>query len=93
MNQVYIECLDKIIVDFIDDILLYSRNGEDHEGHLRKVLEILREKLYVKFSKCVFFLDKVSFLGHNISKEGVVIDPSKIKSIKNWPTTKNVIDV
>ena len=70
---------------FIDDILIYSKIRKEHEEHLRMVLEVLREKrLYAKFSKCDFWLDSVSFLGHVVSKDGVMVDPSKIETVKNW---------
>ena len=69
---------------FIDDILIYSRTKNEHAEHLRMVLEILRERqLYAKFSKCEFWLDKVIFLGHVISAEGIYVDPSKIAVIVN----------
>ena len=82
MNRTFQEYLDKFVVVFIDDILVYSRNKEEHEDHLRRVLEILRErKLYAKFSKCAFWLEQVAFLGHVISKDGVSVDPSKIRAV------------
>ncbi|XP_021773659.1 uncharacterized protein LOC110737634 [Chenopodium quinoa] len=94
MNQVFHEYLDKFVVVFIDDILVYSRNEEEHAQHLRTILETLRSnKLYAKFSKCEFWLEKVAFLGHYISKEGVSVDPAKIKAVSEWPTPKNVTDV
>jgi hypothetical protein len=74
--------LDKFVVVFIDDILIYSKNKEEHTNHLRIVLTRLREhKLYAKFSKCEFWLDQVPFLGHILSAEGVVVDPSKVTNI------------
>ena len=94
MNKVFMEFLDKFIVVFIDDILVYSKNEEEHKEHLRTVLEILREKqLYGKFSKCEFWLDKVEFLGHVISKYGIAVNPSKIESILEWKAPKNVKEV
>ena len=67
------------MIVFIDDILVYSKSKKEHEEHLRIVLKMLREKkLYAKFSKCEFWLDAVSFLGHVVSKDGVMLDPSKI---------------
>ena len=79
MNSVSMPELDKFVVVFIDDILIYSKNKEEHAEHLRVVLQRLREhKLYVKFSKCDFWLTEVQFLGHIISKDGVSVDPSKI---------------
>ena len=72
MNKVFMEFLDKFVVVFIDDILVFSKNEEEHEEHLRLVLEKLREhQLYAKFSKCEFWLKEVGFLGHVISGEGI----------------------
>jgi hypothetical protein len=84
------EYLDTFIVVFIDDILIYSKNESDHEQHLRLVLQKLRDnQLYAKFSKCEFWIDKVSFLGHIVSNEGISVDPAKVKKIVAWsiPTT------
>ena len=79
MNSVFMPELDKFVVVFIDDILIFSKNEEAHAWHLRIVLQRLREhKLYAKFSKCEFWLKKVQFLGHVISKDGISVDPSKI---------------
>jgi hypothetical protein len=78
MNKVFMEYLDRFVVVFIDDILIYSRNGSDHEQHLRLVLQKLRDnQLYAKFSKCEFWIDKVPFLGHIISNGGIAVDPAK----------------
>ena len=78
---------------FIDDILIYSKSRKEHEEHLRIVLEMLREKkLYAKFSKCEFWLDSVSFLGHVVSKDGVMVDPSKIEVVKSWERPTNVTE-
>jgi hypothetical protein len=83
MNKVFMEYLDKFVVVFIDDILLFSKI-EEHEKHLRLVLKKLRSnKLYTKFSKCEFWLTKVAFLGHVISTRGVSVDPSKVKDVLN----------
>ena len=79
MNSVFITKLDKFVAVFIDDILIYSENEADHVEHLRVVLSRLREhKLYAKFSKCEFWLSKVPFLGHILSKDGISIDPYKV---------------
>ena len=79
---------------FIDDILVYSRSKEEHEDHLRQLLLLLREhQQYAKLSKCEFWLEKVSFLGHVISKEGVSVDPAKIKAVSEWPNPNSVTDV
>ena len=84
MNRVFHDYLDKFIIVFIDDILVYSKTREDHETHLRLALERLQsKKLYAKFSKCEFWLDRVMFLGHIVSEEGVAVDPAKIEAIIN----------
>ena len=86
--------LDLFVIVFIDDILVYSKSREEHEKHLRIVLEMLREKkLYAKFSMCEFWLDSVSFLGHVVSKEGMMVDPSKIEIVKNWVRPTNVSEI
>ncbi|GJR78559.1 putative reverse transcriptase domain-containing protein [Tanacetum coccineum] len=90
MNHVCKPYLGKFVIVFIDDILIYSRNKEEHGKHLKTILNLLRsEKLYAKFSKCDFWLDSVQFLGHVIDSSGVHVDPAKIEAIKNWaaPTT------
>jgi hypothetical protein len=87
---VFMPELDKFVVVFIDDILIYSKNEEDHAQHLRIVLTRLREhQLYAKFSKCAFWLEEIQFLGHVLSANGIAIDPSKVKDILEWkpPTT------
>jgi hypothetical protein len=82
MNKIFMEYLDKFVMVFIDDILVYSRNEEEHEEHLRLVLhKLLDHRLYVKFSKCEFWLKQVAFLGHIISKGRIVVDPSKIEDV------------
>jgi hypothetical protein len=79
MNKIFIPYLDKFVIVFIDDILIYSKDKEEHAKHLRIALQVLREhQLYAKFSKCVFWLDQVEFLGHVIIKEGIVVNPSKV---------------
>nr|AAQ56486.1 putative polyprotein [Oryza sativa Japonica Group] len=94
MNKVFMEYLDKFVVVFIDDILIYSRTKEEHEEHLRLALEKLREhQLYAKFSKCEFWLSEVKFLGHVISAGGVAVDPSNVESITNWKQPKTVSEI
>jgi hypothetical protein len=90
MNSVFMPELDKFVVVFIDDILIYSKNEEEHAKHIWIVLTRLREhKLYAKFSKCAFWLEEIQFLGHVLSTNGIAIDPSKVKDILEWklPTT------
>jgi hypothetical protein len=85
MNSVFMDYLDKFVVVFIDDILIYSQSEEEHAGHLRMVLQRLREnQLYAKLSKCKFWIDEVMFLGHIINKEGLVVDLKKVADILNW---------
>ena len=94
INRVFSPYLDKFVIVFIDDILVYSGSPEEHAEHLRTVLQILRERqLYAKFSKFQFWLDKVAFLGHVISAEGVSVDPQKIEAIVNWKPPTNVAEV
>jgi hypothetical protein len=94
MNKVFMEYLNRFVVVFIDDILIFSKVMEEHEEHLRLVLEKLRSnQLYAKFSKCEFWLTKVAFLGHVTSAGGVSVDPGKVKDVLNWmpPTTVSEI--
>ncbi|WVZ81069.1 hypothetical protein U9M48_028493 [Paspalum notatum var. saurae] len=94
MNKVFMEYLDKFVVVFIGDILIYSKTEEEHEEHLRLVLQKLREhKLYAKLSKCEFWLDQVPFLGHIVSKGGIMVDPSKIGSVMDWKVPEVVKEV
>ena len=94
MNQVFQRYLDRFVIVFIDDILMYSSSSEEHSEHLRIVLQTLRERqLYSKLSKCQFWLDRVAFLGHVISVEGVNVDPKKREAVVNWKPPKNVSEV
>ncbi|XP_056860103.1 uncharacterized protein LOC130508557, partial [Raphanus sativus] len=94
MNGIFREYLDEFVIIFIDDILVYSKTREDHERHLRLVLEKLREQqLFAKLSKCSFWQKSIGFLGHIVSEEGVSVDPEKIKCIQEWPRPKNATEV
>lgn len=94
MNKVFMEFLDKFVVVFIDDILVYSKNEEEHENHLRLILGKLREnQLYAKFSKCEFWLSQVAFLGHIVSAGGFAVDPAKVEAVMDWKQPKFVTEV
>ena len=94
MNAMFKPELDKFMVAFIDDILVYSENVEDHEEHLRVVLTRLREhKLYAKFSKCEFWLKKVPFLGHVLSEDGILVDSGKVQEVMDWKAPTSVHEV
>ncbi|KAD3336884.1 hypothetical protein E3N88_32403 [Mikania micrantha] len=94
MNRVCRPYLDKFVIVFIDDILIYSKTKEEHEKHLKLVLEILREeRMYAKFSKCEFWLKEVQFLGHIVNENGVHVDPAKIDAVKNWSTPKTPTEI
>ena len=89
MNRVCKPYLDKFVIVFIDDILIYSESKSDHEKHLRLILDLLnKEKLYAKFSKCEFWLKEVQFLGHIVNAKGIHVDPAKIEAVKNWIAPK-----
>nr|GEZ02201.1 putative reverse transcriptase domain-containing protein [Tanacetum cinerariifolium] len=94
MNRVCKPFLDKFVIVFIDDILIYSRNKVKHEGHPKQILELQKkEELYAEFSKCAFWLSKVKFLGHVIDREGIHVDPAKIESIRDWASPKTPTDI
>jgi hypothetical protein len=94
MNGVFREYLDKFVIVFLDDILIYSKSEEEHEHHLRMVLQVLMEhQLYAKLSKCSFYQKQIHYLGHIISKYGITMDPEKVESIREWLAPKNVTEV
>jgi hypothetical protein len=94
MNKVFMEYLDKFVVVFINNILIYSKDDSDHEEHLRSVLQKLRDnQLYAKYSKCEFWLDEVPFLGHIISNGEISMDPAKVREIVGWKIPSSVTEI
>ncbi|KAJ0921353.1 putative nucleotidyltransferase, Ribonuclease H [Helianthus annuus] len=94
MNRVCKAYLDRFVIVFIDDILIYSKTQEEHKRHLHLILELLRsERLYAKFSKCEFWLKEVQFLGHTVNELGIHVDPAKIEAVKNWITPKSPSEI
>ena len=94
MNRVFRAYLDKFVIVFIDDMLIYSRSWEEHAEQLRTVLSTLSEHhLYAKFSKCEFWLDRVQFLGHVVSRDGISDDPAKIDTVSKWPVPTKVAEI
>ncbi|GJW31800.1 putative reverse transcriptase domain-containing protein [Tanacetum coccineum] len=94
MNRVCKPYLDKFVIVFIDDILIYSKSKKEHEEHLRQILKLLKkEELYAKFSKCEFWISRVQFLGHMIDCRGIHVDPAKIESIKDWASPKTPTEI
>ena len=94
MNRVFKTYLNQFVVVFIDDILVYSWSGEEHERHLSIVLQTLRDKkLFAKLKKCEFWLDKVSFLRHVVTKDGISLDPGKVDTVANWKRPSTVTEI
>jgi hypothetical protein len=94
INYVFMLELDKFVVVFINDILIYSKSEEEHERHLHVILQRLRDhQLYAKFNKCAFWLKEVPFLGHIISAEGIVVDPSKVQEVLDWKSPRSVTQI
>jgi hypothetical protein len=90
-NGIFREYLDKFVIVFLDDILIYSKSEEEHEKHLKMVLQVLREhQLYAKLRKCSFCHNQIHFWGHIIFEEGITVDPANIEAIRGWSTPKNV---
>nr|GFA99352.1 putative reverse transcriptase domain-containing protein [Tanacetum cinerariifolium] len=94
VNRVCKPYLDKFVIVFIDDILIYSKDEKEHEEHLKAILELLKkEELYAKFSKCEFWIPKVQFLGHVIDSQGIHMDPANIESVKYWASPKSPTEI
>jgi ribonuclease HI len=94
INGIFRNYLDKFVIVFLDDILIYSKSKEENEHHLRLVLQVLREhQLYANFSKCYFYQKQIHYSGQIISKQSIVVDPKKIEDIRGWPTVRNVSDI
>jgi hypothetical protein len=94
MNGVFRDYLDKLVIVFLDDILVYSKSEEEHEQHLRMVLQVFREhQLYAKLRKCLFYQRQIHYFGHIISEEGIVVDPEKVEAIIKWSELRNVAEV
>ena len=94
MHRVFQPYLDRFVVIFVNDILIYSKSEEEHEDHLRIVLQTLRDhQLYAKFSKCEFWLTEVRFLGHVVSASGVSADPEKVKVVMSWEIPKSIFEI
>jgi hypothetical protein len=94
MNGVFRDYLDKFVIVFLDEILVYSKSEEEHEQHMRMVLQVLREhQLYAKLRKCLFYRRQIHYLGHIISEEGIIVDPEKVEAIREWSAPRNVAGV
>nr|GEW99379.1 putative reverse transcriptase domain-containing protein [Tanacetum cinerariifolium] len=94
MNRVCKPYLDKFVIVFIDDILIYLKDEKEHKEYLRQILKLLKkEELYVEFSKCEFWIPKIKFLGHVIDSQGIHVDPAKIESVKYWASPKSPMEI
>jgi hypothetical protein len=94
MNKIFMKELDKFVVVFIDDILVYSKDKEEHKHHLRVILGRLRaHQLYAKLSKCEFWQEKIAFLGHILTAKGIEVDPSKVEAVSKWKQPTNVSEI
>ena len=94
MNRLFSDLLDRSVVVYLDDILIYLRDIESHEKHVRKVQDRLQKhKFYCKLKKCQFFTDSTTFLGHDIDGNGLHINANKVKAVREWPTPKTVRDI
>jgi hypothetical protein len=94
MNGVFRDYLDKFVIFFLDDMLIYSKTKEEHEPHLRMVLQVLREhQLYAKLGKYTFYRKQIQYLGHNVLEDSITVDPKKVEVIKSWPSPTNIFEV
>ena len=94
MHRVFQPYLDQFVVVFVDDILIYSKSEEEHEDHLRIILQVLRDQqLYSKFRKCEFWLTEVKLLGHVVPTSGVSVDHEKVEAIRSWKRSKSVFEI
>ena len=94
MHRVFQPYLDQFVMVFVDDILIYSQSKEEHEDHLRVVLQLMRDhQLYAKFNKCKFWLTEVRFLGHVVSALGMSVDPEKVEAMMGWERLKSVLEI
>ena len=94
MSRVFRDFLNKFVVVFVDDILIFSKNEEGHAQHLKAIMETLRtHQLKAKFSKCHFWREEVRFLGHIVSKEGLAVDPTKVVAVQDWKAPRNATEV
>ncbi|XP_075487889.1 uncharacterized protein LOC142527061 [Primulina tabacum] len=94
LEDIVVPFLDQFVIVFIDDILIYLKSREEHSHHLRTVLQTLQDRrLYAKFSKCEFWLDRVALLGHIVSQDGIEVDPSKVEAVIDWPVPKSVTEI
>ena len=94
MQMLFSNQLDDFVIVFLDDILIFSKNKQDHLRHVQQVLDILKKnKLYAKMSKCEFMQSRVSFLGHEVSGQGISMEASKVKAINEWPRPSDISDI
>ena len=94
MNQIFRPYLDKFVIVFMDDILRYSSDKDEHKEHLRIIMQTLQNhKLYTMFLKCEFWFTQIAFLGHIISAEGIAVDPAKVEAIRNWQAPKTIGEI
>ena len=94
MNNVFFKLLDKCVVIYLDDILIFSNSIEEHKVHLEEVFRLLQQnQLYVKDSKCNFFMQKIEFLGHVVTPDGIEMDSGKVKAVIDWPAPTNLTEV